>query len=127
MCAATSFDVKPLNVAVTCSVWAVGSRTIVARPVPGEGVAVFSFAPDRFAVKVIGFAWVAGAGRITPAANASKQEAIEMRGSDSFMFASLAVELSTGSGFRLRQQAYGLFASTASPVRGDRCASRPVE
>src|SRR5580704_8295391 len=93
MCAATSFDVKPLNVAVTCSVWAVGSRTIVARPVPGEGVAGFSFAPERFAVKVIGFAWVAGAGRITPAANASKQEPVEIRGSDSFMFASLAVEL----------------------------------
>jgi hypothetical protein len=48
-------------------------------------------------VKVIGFAWVAGAGRITPAANASKQDRIEMRGSDSFMFASFAEELGTGS------------------------------
>ena len=32
----------------------------------------------------------AGAGRISAAANASKQEPIELRGSDSFMFASLA-------------------------------------
>src|SRR5580704_5588414 len=106
MCAATSFDVKPLNVALTVSVWAVGSSTIVASPVPGEGVAGFSFEPERFAVKVIGFAWAAGAGRIIPAANASKQEKeqVEIRGSDSFMFASLAEELGTGSGFRLRQQ-----------------------
>src|ERR1700694_5030521 len=97
MCAATSFDVKPLNVALTVSVWAVGSSTIVASPVPGEAVAGFSFAPERFAVKVIGFAWAAGAGRIIPAANASKQEPVEMRGSDSFMFASFAEELGTGS------------------------------
>ena len=49
-----------------------------------------SFAPERFAKKVIGVAWAAGAGRISAAANASKQEPIELRGSDSFMFASLA-------------------------------------
>src|SRR6266540_4602396 len=36
MCAALVFEVKSLNVALTCSVWATGSSTIVARPVPGD-------------------------------------------------------------------------------------------
>jgi hypothetical protein len=102
MCAATVFDVKSLNVALTCSVWAVVSSTTVARPIPFDMMGGFSFAPDRSAVKVIGSAWAAGAGRIGAAANASKQEPIEMP--DSFMFASLAEELGTGSGFRLRRQ-----------------------
>jgi hypothetical protein len=44
-------------------------------------------------MKVIGSAWAAGAGRISAAANANKEEPIEMLGSDSFMFASLAEEL----------------------------------
>ena len=48
-----SFDVKPLNVALTVSVWAVGSSTIVATPVPGEALGGFSFAPVRFVVMVI--------------------------------------------------------------------------
>ena len=55
-------------------------------------------------MKVIGFAWAAGAVRIRADANASKQEAIELEGSDSFMFASLAEELGTGCGFRLWRQ-----------------------
>ena len=87
MCAIVSFDPKPLNVALTCIVWATGSSTIVARPVPCEALGGFSFAPERFAVKVIGSAWAA-IGRISAVANASKQEPIEMP--DSFMFASLA-------------------------------------
>ena len=41
MCAAVSFDVKPLNVTLSCSVWATGSSTIVARPVPVEVVGGF--------------------------------------------------------------------------------------
>src|SRR5205807_976039 len=97
MCAAVVIDVKPVNIALTCRVWATGSSTIVATPVPGEVVGGFSFAPERFAMKVIGSAWAAGVGRIGAAANASKQEPIEMRDSDSFMFASLAEELGTGS------------------------------
>jgi hypothetical protein len=104
MCAIVLFDPKPLNIALICSVWATGSSTIVARPVPGEELGGFSFAPERFAKKVIGAAWAAGADRISTDANASKQEPIELRGSDSFMFASLAEELSTGSGFRLWRQ-----------------------
>src|SRR5262249_50670517 len=82
-----------LNVALIVSVWAVGSSTIVARPVPGEALAGFSFAPERFAKKVIGAAWAAGAGRVSTDANANKQEPIALRGRDSFMFASLAEEL----------------------------------
>jgi hypothetical protein len=31
MCAALVIDVKPLNVAFTCSVWAVGSSTTAAK------------------------------------------------------------------------------------------------
>src|SRR5437870_6369643 len=84
-------EVRPLNVALICSVWAVGSSTIVARPVPGEGTGVgSSLAPERLAVKVIGIALAAGAGSIRAAAKASRQDRIEMWGSDSFMFASLA-------------------------------------
>ena len=53
MCAIVSFDVKPLNIALIVSVWAVGSSTIVATPVPGEALGGFSFAPVRFVVMVI--------------------------------------------------------------------------
>src|SRR6516162_3886874 len=67
MCAIVSFDVKPLNIALIVSVWAVGSSTIVARPVPGEALGGFSFAPDRVAKKVIGSAWTAGADSICAA------------------------------------------------------------
>jgi len=68
MCAAVSGVVRPLNVAAICIVLAVGSNTIVARPVPGEPVGGVSFAPERSAVKVIGIAWAAGAGSIRGAA-----------------------------------------------------------
>src|SRR5438132_13611078 len=61
MCAAKSLDVKPLNVALTCNVWAVGSRIIVASPVPGEATGGTSFAPERLPTNVIGTAWAAGA------------------------------------------------------------------
>src|ERR1700732_23415 len=61
MCAATSFDVKPLNVALTCNVWAVGSSITVASPVPGELTGGTSFAPERLPTNVIGVAWAAGA------------------------------------------------------------------
>jgi hypothetical protein len=69
MCAAVVFEVKPLNVALTCSVWAVGSNTIVARPVPGETTTGggTSFAAERSAVKVIGIALAAGAGSMRAA------------------------------------------------------------
>ena len=64
MCAATSFDVKPLKVALICIVWAVGSSTTVARPVPGEATGGTSFAPARLPTKVIGSA-SAGTGSIS--------------------------------------------------------------
>jgi hypothetical protein len=53
---------------------------------------------------VIMSAWLADTGRISTDANASRQGRIEMSGSDSFMFASLAEELGTGCGFRLWRQ-----------------------
>jgi hypothetical protein len=37
-------------------------------------------------------AWLAGTGSINPATNASRQDRIELLGSDSFMFASLLAE-----------------------------------
>jgi hypothetical protein len=47
-------EVRPLNVAVICIVWAVGSSTTVARPVPGEGTGLgSSLAPERSAVNAI--------------------------------------------------------------------------
>jgi hypothetical protein len=52
---------------------------------PGRAGGRTSFAPERFATTVIGFAWAVVAGRISAAVNASKQDR-----SDSFMFASLA-------------------------------------
>jgi hypothetical protein len=61
MCAAVSFDVKPLNVALICIVWAVGSSTTVARPVPGDTTGGTSFAPERLPANVIGIALAAGA------------------------------------------------------------------
>src|SRR5207302_1622595 len=60
MCAIVSVDVKPLNVALTCNVWAVGSRITVASPVPGEATGGTSFAPERLPTNVIGTAWAAG-------------------------------------------------------------------
>src|SRR5262249_42994369 len=97
MWAALSGVVKPLNDTLISIVFAVGSSVIVARPVPfGDttGGVCTSFAAERLPMKVIGSAWAAGAGRITPTANANKQEP-EIRGSDSFIFASLAEELGT--------------------------------
>jgi hypothetical protein len=94
MWAAVSFVVKPLNDTSISIVAAVGSSTILATPVPDEVVGGTSFAPDKFPMKVMGSACVAGAKRITPAANPNKQEP-EIRSSDSFMFASVAEELST--------------------------------
>src|SRR5262249_38419647 len=65
-------------------------------PSPGRTGGRVSFAPERVARKVIGAAWAAGGGRISAAANASEQEPIEMRGSDSFVFASLAQDKNCG-------------------------------
>ena len=57
MCAMMVFDVKPLNVACTASVLAVGSSTIVADPVvPAVGVGGISSACVRLVVKVVGLA-----------------------------------------------------------------------
>jgi hypothetical protein len=53
MCAATSFVVRPVNDTVSCNVWAAGSSTTTAVPVPIELVGGFSFEPDRLTVKVI--------------------------------------------------------------------------
>jgi hypothetical protein len=74
MCAATSFDVKPLNVALTCSVWAVGSNIIVAVPVPGVATGGTSFAPLRLPTNVIGTAWTAGAWNVRAANRISAGE-----------------------------------------------------
>ena len=86
MCAAIAGPVKPLNVALTVSVWAVVSSTTCAEPVPVEGTGGvgISFAKERVAKRSITSAWAAGAGRISTDANASS----ELFGSDSFMFAS---------------------------------------
>jgi hypothetical protein len=70
MCAIVSFDPKPLNVALIVSVWAVGSSTIVARPVPAEALGGFSLEPDRPAVNVMGLAWAAGTDSIISAMSA---------------------------------------------------------
>src|SRR5262245_17813586 len=67
MCAALVFEVNPLNVALTCIVWAVGSSTTVAKPVPAGLTGGTSFAPERFKSKVIGIAWAAGTGSIRAA------------------------------------------------------------
>src|SRR5262252_10705012 len=56
MCAAVAFDVRPLNVMLSWMVWATGSSTIIAKPVPGLPVAGFSFAPDSTDWNVIGAA-----------------------------------------------------------------------
>src|SRR5690349_3242112 len=106
MCAAIAGPVKPLNVALTVSVSAVVSSTTCAEPVPFEGTGGVgsSFAKERLAKRSITSAWAAGAGRISTDANASRQGRIELLGSDSFMFASLAEELGTGCGFRLWRQ-----------------------
>src|SRR5215475_5025206 len=68
-CVIVLFDPKPLKFALMVSVKAIGSSTIVARPVPCEALEGFSFAPERFAKKVIGAAWAAGAGRMSTDAN----------------------------------------------------------
>src|SRR5262249_12291005 len=67
MCAAVVPEVNPLNVALTCSVWAVGSSTTVAEPVPAGLTGGTSFAPERFSSKVIGIACAAGTGSIRAA------------------------------------------------------------
>src|SRR5262245_19599707 len=67
MCAAVVFDVKPLNDTLISIVFAVGSSTIVARPVPGELTGGTSFALERFPTKVIGSAWAAGVGSVRAA------------------------------------------------------------
>jgi hypothetical protein len=63
MCAIVSAIVKPLNVALIVSVWAVAvtSSTTVATPVPGELLGGLSFAPLRLATKVVVAASAAGA------------------------------------------------------------------
>src|SRR5438046_1099191 len=67
MCAAVVPEDNPLNVALTCNVWAVGSSTTVAEPVPAALTGGFSFAPKRFSSKAIGTAWAAGTGSIRAA------------------------------------------------------------
>jgi len=79
---------NPLNVSMTSIVWAVVFRITVACPVPGEAAGGTSSAPVRLAVKVIMSALLADTGRISTAANASRQDRIELWGNDSFMFAS---------------------------------------
>src|SRR6266404_2044386 len=74
MCAATVFDVRPLNVALTCNVWAVGSRITVASPVPGDTTGGTSFAPLRFAVKMIGIALAVDSCSINPATEPNAQD-----------------------------------------------------
>src|SRR4030095_9358232 len=88
MCAMVVIELKSLNVALICSVCATGSNTTVARPVASAALGGVSFAPKRFASKVIESAWTAGAGRVSAAVNVSKQEPIERRGNERFMFAS---------------------------------------
>jgi len=61
MCAAVSCDVNPLNVALISIVWAVGSRIIVASPVPGDTTGGTSFAAERLPTNVIGVALAASA------------------------------------------------------------------
>jgi hypothetical protein len=61
-------------------------------------------------------AWAAGIGGISAAANASKQEPIEMRGSDS-MFASLAEELGTGVWFQAAEATLKPFRFEGQRVR----------
>src|SRR5215469_3036176 len=93
MCDAVVPDVNPLKITTTSIVLRVVFRNTVACAVPMEGVAGISLAPVRLADKVIMSAWLADTGRISADANASRQGRIEMSGSDSFMFASLAEEL----------------------------------
>jgi hypothetical protein len=78
------------------------SSTTCAEPVPSEGTGGVgrSFAKERLAKRSITSAWAAGAGRISTDANASRQDRIELLGSDSFMFASLTEELGTGFWFQ---------------------------
>jgi hypothetical protein len=102
ICDAVVPAVKPLNVTSTNNVFATSFVITVAKPVPGDAFGGDSPGPVRLAVYVITFAWAAGVGETSATANASKEEPIEMQGSDSFMFASLAEELGTGSGFRLQ-------------------------
>src|SRR4051812_7981859 len=71
MCAAVSFDVRPLNVALTWSVCAVGSRTTVAVPVADVGTGGTSLAPLRLPTNVMGAAR-AGVGCNARAAKPSK-------------------------------------------------------
>jgi hypothetical protein len=60
MCDAVVPDVKPLNVTSTRNVLAAGSRTTVAKPVPGVMTGGISAAPVRLASNVIGTASAAG-------------------------------------------------------------------
>src|SRR5215470_17092783 len=59
MCAMVTIDVRPLNVALTWSVWAVGSSITVAVPVAGVATGGTSLAPLRLPTNVMG---TAGAG-----------------------------------------------------------------
>src|SRR5262252_9315478 len=57
MCAAVLFEVRPENETWTRNVSATSSSVTMAKPVPGDGVAGFSLAPDRTAFKVMVVAW----------------------------------------------------------------------
>src|SRR5215831_4558621 len=71
MCAIVSFDVRPLNVALTWSVCAVGSSITVAVPVAGVVTGGTSLAPLRSPTNVMGTAG-AGVGCSARAAKPSK-------------------------------------------------------
>src|SRR5215831_1189489 len=57
MCAAVLFEVRPENDTCTRNVSATSSSVTIAKPVPADGVAGFSLAPDRIADKVMVVAW----------------------------------------------------------------------
>src|SRR5262245_15591857 len=66
-------EVRPLNVALICICWAVGSSTTVATPVPGDGTGLgSSLAPERLAVKVIGVALAVAIGNANAVAITAK-------------------------------------------------------
>jgi hypothetical protein len=89
MCAAMSGDVKPLNVTLTCNVWAVGSNTTDAEPIPGEAFGGFSFEPARLTTKVIGVASAAGAASMIPLATSIKSRQHRMGSSSLYRIASV--------------------------------------
>jgi hypothetical protein len=85
MCAAIVFEVKPLNVTLTWSVCAAASNITVARPVPGVATGGPSFAPERLAEKVIGFAVATVDGNAKAAIIISAGETLRIQSSKSWL------------------------------------------